>query len=102
MASSTLSARDQERKIALTVEVWKEAGTHVAYAPELDISSCGKTANQAKSRLREAISLFIEEAERIGTLSDILKEAGSERQGNSYKPRRILTREKMQLTFPAA
>ncbi len=101
MASSTLTARDRARKIALTVQVWKEAGTHVAYAPELDVSSCGKTASQAKSCLREAVSLFIEEAERMGTLSDILEEAGFERQGNSYKPRRILTREKMHLTLPA-
>jgi predicted RNase H-like HicB family nuclease len=102
MAGSTLTARDQERKVTLTVQVWKEAATHIAYAPELDISSCGKTASQAKSRLREAISLFIEEAERMGTLSDILEEAGFERQGNNYRPRRILTREKMQLTLPAA
>lgn len=102
MASSTLTARNQERKIALTVQVWKESATHVAYTPELDISSCGKTASQAKSRLREAVSLFIEETERMGTLSDILEEAGFEKQGNSYKPRRILAREKMQLTLPAA
>lgn len=102
MPSSTLTARDQEKKIALTVQVWKEGGTHVAYTPELDISSCGKTANQAKSRLREAISLFIEEAEHMGTLSDILEESGFEKQGNNYKPRRILTRERMQLTLPAA
>jgi hypothetical protein len=102
MPGSTLTARGQEKKIALTVQVWKEAGAHVAYTPELDVSSCGKTASQAKSRLREAVSLFIEEAERMGTLSDILKEAGFERQGNSCKPRRILAREKMQLTLPAA
>jgi hypothetical protein len=102
MASSTLTAHDQERKIALTVQVWKEAGTHVAYTPELDISSSGKTVSRAKSRLREAVALFIEEAGRMGTLSDILEEAGFERPGRSYKPRRILTREKMQSTLPAA
>ncbi len=102
MASSTLTAHDQEKKIAQTVQVWKEAGTHVAYTPELDTSGCGKTVSRAKSRLREAVALFMEEAERMGTLSDILEEAGFERQGSSYKPRRILKREKMQLTLPAA
>ena len=44
----------------------------------------------------------MEEAERMGTLSDILDEAGFEKQGSSYKPRRILAREKMELTLPAA
>jgi len=46
----------------LVVQVWKEGPTYVAYAPELDVSSCGRTATQAKSRLREAISLFVEES----------------------------------------
>jgi len=102
MGSATLTARDRENKIILTVQVWKELGAHVAYTPELDLSSCGKSARQAKSRLREAVSLFMEEAERMGTLSDILDEAGFEKQGSSYKPRRILAREKMELTLPAA
>jgi hypothetical protein len=33
-----------------------------------------KDGEQAKSRLREAVSLFIEEAEHMGTLSDILED----------------------------
>jgi hypothetical protein len=68
----------------------------------LDISSCGKTASQAKSHLREAVSLFMEEAAHMGTLAVILEEAGFERRGKSYRPRPVLTREKMRLALPAA
>ncbi len=88
--------------VALNVQVWKEGPTYVAYSPELDISSCGNSANRAKSALREAVSLFIEEATRKGTLDEILAEAGFERRGNTYRPRPILARDKIRVTLPAA
>jgi hypothetical protein len=53
----------------------------------LDISSVGKKAGQAKSRLREAVSLFIEEVARLGTLVAILEESGFERRDQTYRPR---------------
>jgi predicted RNase H-like HicB family nuclease len=102
MTGTSFSAKVTGLEIALTVEVWKEGQTHVAYAPELDVSSCGKTASQAKSHLREAVFLFIEEAAREGTLQEMLREAGFERRGKIYQPRPILAREKMRLTLPAA
>lgn len=89
-------------ELSLIVHVWKEGPAYVAYAPELDVSSCGRTASQAKSRLREAISLFIEESAKLGTLDDILLEAGFEKHGNRFRPRRILARERLRLALPAA
>ena len=55
--------------------VFEEHETYVAYCPELDISSCGNTVEHAKEMLKTAVKLFIEEAEKIGTLKDILEEA---------------------------
>jgi predicted RNase H-like HicB family nuclease len=55
--------------------VFKEHEIYVAYCPELDISSCGNTVEHAKEMLKTAVKLFIEEAEKIGTLKDILEEA---------------------------
>ncbi|HLJ42546.1 MAG TPA: hypothetical protein VKT50_13730 [Candidatus Acidoferrales bacterium] len=49
------------------MQVWKEGPTYVAYALELDVSSCGRTPSQAKSRLREAIALFVEESAKLKT-----------------------------------
>jgi predicted RNase H-like HicB family nuclease len=100
--SKSNSFRTSADALNLTVLVWKEDQTYLAYAPELDISSCGKTSAQARSRLREAISLFTEEAARRGNLEDILLEAGFERHGKNFRPRRILARERFRLALPAA
>jgi hypothetical protein len=101
MANTTISARNGVGNITLGVEVWKEGTIYIAYASDLDISSVGKTANQAKSCLREAVSLFIEEAARMGTLVAILEESGFERRGKTYRPRPVLARERMTLALPA-
>ncbi|MEW6201770.1 MAG: type II toxin-antitoxin system HicB family antitoxin [bacterium] len=57
------------------VIVFNEDETYVAYCPELDISSCGDTVEHAKEMLKTAVRLFLEEAEKMGTLEDILEES---------------------------
>jgi predicted RNase H-like HicB family nuclease len=61
--------------IEYDVLVFKEEDTYVAYCPELDISSCGDDVQQAKDMLKTAVRLFVEEAEKLGTLEDILDES---------------------------
>ncbi len=58
--------------------VFKEVNAYIAYCPELDLSSCGSSIEQAKEMLRTAMRLFIEEAEKMGTLEEILEGAGGE------------------------
>jgi len=48
----------------------------VSFCPELDIASCGETAAQAKKNLTEVILINLEEAMELGTLPDLLREAG--------------------------
>lgn len=55
--------------------VFKENETYVAYCPELDVSSCGNSIEHAKEMLKTAVRLFLEEAEKMGTLEDILEES---------------------------
>ncbi len=86
--------------ISFTVQVWKEDEKYVAYAPELDVSSFGDSATHAKARLREAVTLFLEGASRLGTLEEILSEAGFEKRGATYHPRRVLAHEKVRLAVP--
>jgi hypothetical protein len=52
--------RTEHPEIDFTTQVWKEGATYVSYAPELDVSSCGDSVAQARARLREAVSLFLE------------------------------------------
>ena len=51
----------------------------VAHSPELDVSSCATTEHKALANLQEAVRLFLEEAERKGSLAQILEEAGFSR-----------------------
>jgi predicted RNase H-like HicB family nuclease len=63
-------------KLKLTEELWKEGNMYVSYCPELDIASCGETVAQAKRNLHEVILINLEEAQKLGTLNDLLQEAG--------------------------
>jgi predicted RNase H-like HicB family nuclease len=63
-------------KLKLTEELWKEGNMYVSYCPELDIASCGETIDQAKKNLGEVIQINLEEAQKMGTLENLLQEAG--------------------------
>jgi predicted RNase H-like HicB family nuclease len=62
--------------IEFDLVIFREGATFIAYCPELDVSSCGASADQARVNLKTAVRLFLEEAEKMGTLRDVLAEAG--------------------------
>ena len=64
--------------------VFKEDKTYIAYCPELDTSSCGTTIEQAKKMLKKAVRLFVNEAEKMGTLEDVPEENKSGERRNIY------------------
>ena len=64
------------KKIIATIELWKEGGMFTSYCPELDIASCGHTPEEAKKNLKEVIAIQLEETAKLGTLKDLLAEAG--------------------------
>lgn len=63
-------------RIFLTTKIWKEGKHYIAYTPELDLATQGKNPEHAERRLREAVSLFLEEVKRMGTFQDVLRGAG--------------------------
>ena len=76
--------------------IFKEGGTYISYCPELDISSCGNTIDEARKNLKIAVNLFLEEAENMGTLDQILHESGYElNESNCWKAPRIVATELM-------
>lgn len=80
-------------QIDFDVIVFKENNTYVAYCPELDVSSCGSSIEHAKEMLRTAVRLFLDEAEKMGTLKDILEEANyvKDSSGKWMPPKLIAT-----------
>jgi len=53
----------------------KEA-PYVAYIPEFDVSSCGRTEEEAVKNANQTLEITIEEVKRKGHLTEFLKEAG--------------------------
>ena len=85
-------------QIQFNTEIWKEGSMYVVYAPQLDVSSCGKTIPEAKKNILEAVELFLEAAANEGTLKQILEEAGFSF-GTSWKAPKIVASEMMKLAF---
>ena len=54
-----------------TAIIEKEENMYVALCPELDIASQGKTVEQARDNLREAIQLFLETASQAEVMERI-------------------------------
>lgn len=100
MAVTTRKEPGAVGEIAFTVQVFREGKMFVAHAPELDVSSAGETVEEAKAHLVEAVEAFIEEAHRMGTLADILEEAGYERTPEGWKAPDLLTQERAKVPLP--
>jgi predicted RNase H-like HicB family nuclease len=73
--------------------VFREGQSYVAYCPELDISSCGREVDDARANLKTAVRLFVAECHRMGTLDQVLQEAGysPDGRGGYVSPRVVAT-----------
>jgi predicted RNase H-like HicB family nuclease len=76
---------DRMQEIDFTVHMFKEGDTYVTYVPELDVSSCGVTDEEARKNIRDAVRGFVETSRDLGTLADILTEAGYVLEGDSWR-----------------
>jgi len=97
--SRGLTKKRGKMDIQFTTQILKEGDPFVAYAPELDLSSCGKTIQEAKAHLAEVVTLFVEEAERMGTLQEIPEEAGFTKEEAGWKAPEIVVQEKTRLAL---
>lgn len=70
--------------------IWQEGNMYTAYCPELDLATCGHTIEEAQHNLREVIEVFFEETAKMGTLQDLLAEAGFNLEETAEEPIRHL------------
>ena len=63
-------------KSSYTSQLFEEDDQIVAVCPELNVSSFGDTIDDALASLQEAVALFLEECQAMGTLEAVLEEAG--------------------------
>jgi predicted RNase H-like HicB family nuclease len=92
------SADDME--IQFTTRIFKEGRTYVAHALELDVSSCGGSKDKALKNLKQAVRLFLEEAEKMGTLDQILEEAGYRKTKQKITRPQFISVQRVTLALP--
>jgi predicted RNase H-like HicB family nuclease len=79
------------KSIPFTCQLYQENDTVVSICPEFNVSSFGDTQEEAVASLHEAMMLFFEECQRMGTLETILEEAGY-RRANSRQRQPMVSR----------
>ncbi len=73
---------------SLPVTIFREGESFVAYTPALDLSSAGKTEDEAKRMFTEAVETLFEELTEMGTLDSVLKDLGwTNIKGNLQPPK---------------
>ncbi|MDH7578568.1 MAG: type II toxin-antitoxin system HicB family antitoxin [Bacillota bacterium] len=82
-----------KQRVVVRVEIFREGDLYVGLCPDLEVSSFGETITEAKDSLREALEAFLEECEAMGTLEEVLEEAGYLRQDGTWLPRQPVSAE---------
>jgi predicted RNase H-like HicB family nuclease len=86
--------------IQFTARIFKEGRTYVAHALELDVSSCAGSKDKALKNLKDAVRLFLEEAEKMGTLEQILGEAGYRKRKQTIASPKSISVQRVTLPLP--
>ena len=71
-------------ELKVPVEVHRGSTAFIARCPIFDVSSQGRTHEEAKKNLVDALFLFITTCFEMGTLDEVMKECG-------FKPRKSFT-----------
>ena len=81
------------QRIVVRAEIFREGDLYVGVCPDLDVSSFGETIEEARHSLREALEAFLEECEAMGTLAEVLEEAGFVREDGTWLARQPVAAE---------
>jgi predicted RNase H-like HicB family nuclease len=79
--------------------IFKEGDTYVAYVPALDVSSCGATSEDARRNIRDAVRGFLAATADMGTLDEILKEAGYEPEGEGWRAPELVSVDRLTMNL---
>jgi predicted RNase H-like HicB family nuclease len=85
----------------LPVIITKQNKRFVAYTPALDLSTCGKTEKEVKSRFEEISRLFFEEIIEAGTADSVLEELGWKKVQKKWTPPEVVSSQSIGLKLPA-
>lgn len=85
---------------SLPVSVLREGKSFVVYTPALDLSTYGKTFDEAQKRFNEVVEIFFEELIEKGTVNDVLSGLGWQREQKSWIPPVVIANETRDFQIP--
>lgn len=68
--------KKQEINATIPLITFREGDKVIAYSPALDLCSYGSNEEHAKKRFNEAVTIFLKECMKMGTLEEVLEECG--------------------------
>ncbi|MBU1126969.1 MAG: type II toxin-antitoxin system HicB family antitoxin [Patescibacteria group bacterium] len=80
-------------QFSLPVSFLKEGKYFIAHTPSLDLSTSGKTFEEAKKRFEEIVQIFFEELVEKGTLEEVLTESGWQKVRKEWFPPSVVAQE---------
>lgn len=92
--------KQQLKVFSIPVFYLKEGKYFVAYTPAFKLSTCGKTFKQAQKRFSEAVTIFLEEIEKKGTLKDVLLECGWTKSHKKLSPPAVISSTSQEIRIP--
>jgi predicted RNase H-like HicB family nuclease len=85
---------------SLPVTIFREGDAFVAYTPALDLSSAGKTEEDAKRMFTEAVEIFFEELAGTEALEIVLSDLGWTKKNGTLQPPLVVEHALMNITVP--
>ena len=79
--------------------IFKEGDTYVAYVPALDLSSCGATDDEARRNIRDAVRGFLAASADLGTLDELLKEAGYKPEAEGWRAPEFVSMDRLTMSI---
>lgn len=92
---------EQRISYKLPVTIFREGEHFVAYSPALDVSSSGKTEQEARRMFAEAVEILFEELTDMGTLDTVLKDLGWTKAKGHFQPPEIVDHSLMNIQVAA-
>ncbi len=83
------------KKLIFRAEFFQEDNVYVGLCPGLNVSSFGEDIEEAQQSLQEAVEAFIETCEEMGTLEEVLEEAGFLKEEDAWFSREPIMEERL-------
>jgi predicted RNase H-like HicB family nuclease len=74
-----MESSEKNAFLDLTAVIWQEGDDFVSLCPEVGVSSCGLTLEEATAMLQEAVDLYLENARALEILDSALASMTSSR-----------------------